>query len=104
MNDRLWAGGYLLGLIRSLDGGGTWDREPGALGSLSIESLHVTAAASRTILMVGVAGDLIFGEPARAGARAGQGEFYGDGVYRLTIDHRAVEQRIYLPLALWAKP
>jgi photosystem II stability/assembly factor-like uncharacterized protein len=100
LTETIYVGTYNNGLYFSTDGGAHWEREPGPLGYLSIESLHVTTAPDRTILLVGVAGDLLIGGRSDAAqrARTSQAQFYGGGVYQLTIDRRPVENRIYLPL------
>jgi hypothetical protein len=74
------------------------------LGQLSSLCLNVTQASSRTIVYAGVSGGLI-NLPAAdvagaAHATASDGQFFGSGVYQLTIDHRHRTTRIYLPLVL----
>jgi photosystem II stability/assembly factor-like uncharacterized protein len=92
------------GLYRSDDAGMTWVREGGPLGQLSIESLHITTAPSRTIIYAGVVGDLLIGETTNTAdlvlALTSAGQFYGGGVYQLTIDRRPLSNHIYLPLVM----
>lgn len=101
MTDTVYIGVYNDGLYRSDDAGATWAREGGPLAQLSIESLHITTAPSRTIIYAGVVGELLIGETTVAAdlapARTRGGQFYEGGVYQLTIDHRPLSNRIYLP-------
>lgn len=73
------------------------------MGRLPSESLHILAESDRTVIFAGVAGDLLIGETATVGLSpvvADQAEFYGGGVYQLTIDHRLPPNRIYLSLIM----
>lgn len=104
LTDTVYIGTYNNGIFFSTDGGAHWDREPGLPEQISIESLEVTTVPSRTIILVGVAGDLLIGgaRAAEGGVTAltGQAQFYGGGVYQLTIDHRRASNRIYIPLVV----
>jgi len=90
------------GLFRSTDGGATWSRAAGGLGSLSIHGLAAASADERTVIYVGTTGGLPAGV-ARASlditSPASQG-FVQGGIYQQTILHRAPDHRIYLPMIL----
>jgi photosystem II stability/assembly factor-like uncharacterized protein len=100
----VYIGTYMNGIYHSTDGGANWEREAGPLGQLSIESLHIAPAPDRTIIFAGVAGDLLTGEASGAAATAldetDQSEFYGGGVYQITLDRRPLQNRLYLPLLM----
>ncbi|MBN1657504.1 MAG: IPT/TIG domain-containing protein [Anaerolineae bacterium] len=102
MTGTLFLGTYLNGLFTSIDAGAHWERVAGLPPQLSIESLHVTTAPDRTIVLVGVAGDLILGDGQVVAGRAPAApiQFYNGGVYRITIDRRFPAHRVYLPLAV----
>jgi photosystem II stability/assembly factor-like uncharacterized protein len=93
----VYLGAYMDGLYRTTNGGASWQREDGPPGYLPIESLHITTVPSRTIIYVGVAGNLLAGETA---GLEGLQQVYGGGVYQLTIDHRDASSTIYLPLVM----
>jgi len=101
---KVYMGTYNNGIFFSTNDGQSWTREPGPLGQLSIESLAVTTVPSRTIILVGVAGDLLIGgaraAEGRVTALTSQAQFYGGGVYQLTIDHRRASNRIFIPLVV----
>jgi photosystem II stability/assembly factor-like uncharacterized protein len=102
----VYAGSYSdqLGVFRSTDAGVHWESVSGALGHLSSQCLDVTAAQSRTIVYAGIAGGVVNLPTADSTgvtrATVNEGQFYGSGVYQLTIDRRHRPTLIYLPLIM----
>ncbi len=95
----IYASSYWAGLFRSTDAGATWSRVEDPLGHLSSLCLNVTEAPSRTLIYAGVIGGMVnvatSGE-GKAQASAGEGQFFGSGVYQLTIVH-LLQQRVFMP-------
>ena len=97
-----YAGSYWAGIWQTVDAGETWERVDGPLGHLSSLSLDLTVAPSRTVVYAGVNGGIFDPATARAAhearTRESDAEFYGSGVYQLTLDHRPPTWEVYLPL------
>jgi photosystem II stability/assembly factor-like uncharacterized protein len=95
----VYAGSYWAGLWRSTDAGATWARVEDPLGHLSSLCLNATQAPSRTLIYAGVIGGLVnvgaAGAQDKARAAAGEGQFFGSGVYQLTVARRL--QSVFLP-------
>ena len=102
--DTVYAGNYWGGLWHTTDAGDTWERVEGPLGQLSSHCIAAVGTLGRTVVYAGVAGDVV--APA-ATQNAGLswvasegGDFYGGGVYQLTVDRRSQPFIIHLPLVL----
>ncbi len=104
MTDTVYVGAYGAGLLQSSDAGASWESVEGPLGQLPSLCLNVTQASSRTMVYAGISGGLInlpaMSAIAAARAAASDEQFFGSGVYQLTIDHRHHPSQIYLPLVM----
>lgn len=104
VTDTLWAGSYWAGLFQSFDAGASWARVPGPLGELSSLCLDAVATEDRTIVYAGVTGGVV-SPKAMATTSSDRGsitqdQFYGNGIYQITLDRRQRQVYVYLPLVV----
>ena len=92
-----WGGG---GLLRSTDGGQSWQRAAGTLGHVPIYSLATVTATDRVILYAGTTGGYVESGAAQVLSAADNGgTLVNAGMYRYTT-RRTFD--LYLPLVLKA--
>lgn len=104
VTDTVYAGNYWGGLWHTTDAGDTWERVKGPLGQLSSHCIAAVGTLSRTVVYAGVAGGVVAPAAAQTAglslAVSEGGEFYGGGVYQITVDRRPQPFIVFLPLVL----